>query len=108
MLYNGCLKFIKAARVAIEAKKIQARHENLLKAQNIINELRVTLNMDVAISKEMMTMYEYLYTRLVEANTQNNPAILDEVEELVTEFRDTWKQAIQLNRQKQFSSGGQA
>ena len=108
MLYNGCLKFIKAARVAIEAKQIQTRHENLLKAQNIINELRVTLNMDVAISKEMMTMYEYLYTRLVEANTQNNPAILDEVEELVTEFRDTWKQAIQLNRQKQFSSGGQA
>ena len=108
MLYNGCLKFIKAARVAIESKQIQARHENLLKAQNIINELRVTLNMDVAISKDMMTMYDYLYTRLVEANTKNNPAILDEVEELVTEFRDTWKQAIQLNRQKQFSSGGQA
>ena len=108
MLYNGCLKFIKAARVAIESKQIQARHENLLKAQNIINELRSTLNMDVAISKNMMAMYEYIYTRLVEANTKNDASILDEVEELVTEFRDTWKQAIQLNRQKQFSSGGQA
>ena len=108
MLYNGCLKFIKAARVAIESKQIQARHENLLKAQNIINELRSTLNMDVAISKDMMAMYEYIYIRLVEANTKNDPAILDEVAELVTEFRDTWKQAIQLNRQKQFSSGGQA
>ena len=108
ILYNGCLKFIKAARVAIESKQIQARHENLLKAQNIINELRSTLNMDVAISKNMMAMYEYIYTRLVEANTKNDASILDEVEELVTEFRDTWKQAIQLNRQKQFSSGGQA
>ena len=108
MLYNGCLKFIKAARVAMESKQIQARHENLLKAQNIINELRSTLNMDVAISKNMMAMYEYIYARLVEANTKNDPAILDEVTELVTEFRDTWKQAIQLNRQKQFSAGGQA
>ena len=108
MLYNGCIKFIKAARVAMESKQIQARHENLLKAQNIINELRSTLNMDVAISKNMMAMYEYIYTRLVEANTKNDASILDEVEELVTEFRDTWKQAIQLNRQKQFSSGGQA
>ena len=107
MLYNGCLKFIKAARVAIESKQIQIRHENLLKAQNIINELRSTLNMDVAISRNMMAMYEYMYNRLVEANTKNDAAILDEVEELVTEFRDTWKQAIQLNRQKQFGSGGQ-
>ena len=35
-------------------------------------------------------------------------AILDEVEGFVTEFRDTWKEVIQLNRQKQFAQGGQA
>lgn len=108
MLYNGCLKFIKAARVAMESKQIQARHENLLKAQNIISELRITLNMDMAISQNMMAMYDYINSRLIEANTKNDPAMLDEAEELVLEFRDTWKQAIQLNRQKQYSTGGQA
>lgn len=108
MLYNGCLKFIKAARVGMESKQIQVRHENLLKAQTIISELRITLNMDMAISHHMMTMYDYIYTRLVEANTKNDPAILDEVEGLVVDFRDTWKQAIQLNRQKQYTSSGQA
>lgn len=108
MLYNGCLKFIKAARVGMESKQIQVRHENLLKAQTIISELRITLNVDMAISHHMMTMYDYIYTQLVEANTKNDPAILNEVEGLVVDFRDTWKQAIQLNRQKQYTSSGQA
>jgi flagellar secretion chaperone FliS len=108
MLYNGCLKFIKLARKAIEENNIPARNENLIKAQNIIRELMVTLNMEYDVAKPMMTMYDYIYRRLVEANVKNDAAILDEVEGYVTEFRDTWKQVIQLNRQRQYAQGGQA
>ena len=108
MLYNGCLRFIKAARMAMENKEIEKKNENLIKAQNIISELRVTLNMELEVSKNMMAMYDYILRRLIEANMKNDAAILGEVEELVTGFRDTWKQAIQLNRQKQFGSGDRA
>ncbi len=108
MLYNGCLKFIKAGRMAMDNKEIEKRNENLLKAQNIINELRVTLNMEIEVSKNMMAMYDYILRRLIEANMKNDPTILDEVEELVVGLRDTWKQAIQLNRQKQFAGGDRA
>ena len=108
MLYNGCLKFIKLARKAIEENNIPARNENLIKAQNIIQELMVTLNMEYEVAKSMMTMYDYIYRRLVEANVKNDAAILDEVEGYVTEFRDTWKQVIQINRQRQYAQGGQA
>lgn len=108
MLYNGCLKFIKAAKMAMENKQIEAKNENLLKAQNIISELMVTLKMDLAVSKKMMAMYDYINRRLIEANIKNEPAILDEAAELVAEFRDTWKQAIQLNRQQQYSAKDQA
>jgi flagellar protein FliS len=45
--------------------------------------------------------------RLVEANISNDLAILAEVEEYVTEFRDTWKQVIQSARKQQFGQGGQ-
>jgi len=107
MLYNGCLKFMKLARAAIEQKNIEAKNENLLKSQKIIQELMVTLNMDVAMSKTMMAMYDYINRRLIEVNITNDLAILDEVEGYVTEFRDTWKQVIQLNRQKAHQ-GGQA
>lgn len=108
MLYNGCLKFIKAAKKAMENKQIEAKNENLLKAQNIISELMVTLNMELPVSKNMMAMYDYINRRLIEANIKNEPAIIDEVAELVAEFRDTWKQAIQLNRQQQYSAKDQA
>jgi flagellar secretion chaperone FliS len=108
MLYNGCLKFIKLARKAIEEKNFEEKNTNLLKAQKIIQELMVTLNMDYEVSQNMMVMYDYIYRRLIEANIKNEVTILDEVEGYVTEFCDTWKQVIQLNRQRQYSQGGQA
>ncbi|MED0658189.1 flagellar export chaperone FliS [Anoxybacillus ayderensis] len=106
MLYNGCLKFIAQAKKAIEEKDIEARNTNLLKAQKIIQELMVTLNMEYEVAKSMMTMYDYMYRRLVEANIKSDITILEEVEGYVKEFRDTWKQVIQLNRQRQYAQGG--
>ncbi|MBW7652075.1 flagellar export chaperone FliS [Anoxybacillus sp. ST4] len=106
MLYNGCLKFIAQAKRAIEEKNIEARNTNLLKAQKIIQELMVTLNMEYEVAKSMMTMYDYMYRRLVEANIKSDITILEEVEGYVKEFRDTWKQVIQLNRQRQYAQGG--
>lgn len=107
MLYNGCLKFIGLARKAITEKNVEQKNVNLQKAQNIISELMVTLNMDIEISKNMMSLYDFVNRQLIEANTKNDIAALDEAASIVTEFRDTWKQVIQINRQKQFGQGGQ-
>ncbi|ACA38782.1 flagellar export chaperone FliS [Lysinibacillus sp. fkY74-1] len=105
MLYNGCLKFLNKAKQAIQEKNIQEKNTNLIKAQAIISELMATLNMDIEISKQMLPLYEYMNHRLVEANIQNDVAIIEEVEGLVTEFRDTWKEVIRINRQQQFGQG---
>ncbi|MDR7073132.1 flagellar export chaperone FliS [Fictibacillus barbaricus] len=106
MLYNGCLKFIGLARTAIENKNIEEKNTNLLKAQNIIKELMVTLNMDLEVSKSLMQMYDYINRRLVEVNLHNNTEILDEVEDYVTDFRNTWKEVIQINRRLQHGESG--
>ncbi|MEH7883425.1 flagellar export chaperone FliS [Bacillus sp. JJ1609] len=106
MLYNGCLKFIHQAKKAIDEKNIQDKNNSILRAQDIVRELMVTLNPDIEVSKQMLTLYDYMLRRLVEANIKNDNEILTEVEGLVTEFRDTWKQVIQINRQKQFSPDG--
>lgn len=105
MLYNGCLKFINMAKNAVEAKKIDEKNINIQKAQNIISELMVTLNMDLEVSKNMMALYDYANRRLIEANIRNDINALVEVEEIITEFRDTWKQVIQMNRQLQHATG---
>ncbi|MFJ7669464.1 flagellar export chaperone FliS [Lysinibacillus sp. NPDC097195] len=105
MLYNGCLKFLNKAKLAIQEKNIQEKNTNLIKAQAIISELMATLNMDIEVSKNMLALYEYMNRRLVEANIQNDVSIIEEVEGLVTEFRDTWKEVIRINRQQQFGNG---
>ena len=105
MLYNGCLKFLNKAKQAIQEKNVQEKNTNLLKAQAIISELMATLNMDIEISKQMLPLYEYMNHRLVEANIQNDVAIIEEGDGLVTEFRDTWKEVIRINRQQQFGQG---
>ncbi|MDM5340061.1 flagellar export chaperone FliS [Fictibacillus enclensis] len=106
MLYNGCLKFIQLSKQAIQHKNIQEKNTNCLKAQKIIQELMVTLNMDASVSGTLLPMYDYLNRRLIEANIQSNVGILDEVEGLVKELRDTWKEVIQINRRQQYGQGG--
>lgn len=107
MLYNGCLKFIKLAKIGIESSNIEQKHTNLLKAQDIIQELMVTLDMKVELSKSLLQMYDYLYNRLIEANTKNSIELLDEVEGFVTEFRDTWKEVMKLAKKPQMAESGQ-
>ncbi|SDM43450.1 flagellar protein FliS [Psychrobacillus sp. OK028] len=107
MLYNGCLKFLNQAKKGIETKDIELKNTNIQKAQNILRELMITLDMSVPVSESMASLYEYMINSLVEANINNDAIIVEEVYGLTTEFRDTWKQVIQINRQKQYGSTGE-
>ncbi|WP_079515476.1 flagellar export chaperone FliS [Rossellomorea marisflavi] len=103
MLYNGCLKFLHIAKQAIVDKNIELKNTNIQKSQAIIHELMVTLDPNVEVSKNLLSLYEYINHRLTEANIKNDLSILEEVEGYVTDFRNTWKQVIQMNRQKQYA-----
>ncbi|WP_088104272.1 flagellar export chaperone FliS [Halalkalibacter urbisdiaboli] len=100
MLYNGCLKFVNAAKDAMKKEDIQTRHINLVKAQNIIRELMVTLKTDNELGKNMLALYDFILSRLTDANTENSLSKLGEAEELIVSFRDTWKEAIQIDRKQ--------
>ena len=104
MLYNGCIKFIVKAKHAVEAKNIEERNYNIQRAQAIVSEFIATLDMKQDISKQMLPLYEYMNRRLSEANIKNSVEILSEVEGLVTELRDTWKEVIKITRQQQYSN----
>ncbi|XKH50574.1 flagellar export chaperone FliS [Chryseomicrobium palamuruense] len=91
MLYNGCLKFIKLASRALEEKNIEQKHIHLVKAQAIITQFRITLDMDIPISKDLDVLYMFINEKLIEANTTNNQETLELAEDLVRELRDTWK-----------------
>lgn len=104
MLYNGCLKFIEQAKRAMVGEKIEEKNTAIQKAQAIISELMITLDTTIPVAENMMVLYEFANSRLIDGNIKNDPALLDEAADIIKEFRDTWKQVIQINRQKQYAN----
>jgi flagellar secretion chaperone FliS len=96
MLYSGCLKFIKLSKRAMAENKFEEKNTNIIKAQAIIQELKITLDPKVELSDSLVPLYEYMYNRLIEANMKNDTEILEEVEGYVADMRDTWKQVMAL------------
>ncbi|QUE87429.1 flagellar export chaperone FliS [Exiguobacterium alkaliphilum] len=99
MLYDGALKFTRLAKLAIEQGNPDLKNTNIQKAQAIFQEMRLTLNKDIAISANLDSLYEYIWRRLLDANVKNDTMILDEVLDFTTELRDTWKEAMKLAKQ---------
>lgn len=102
MLYNGCLKFIQQAKNALEDSNIQEMNNYSQKAQAIISELMLTLDTSYPVSQNMLILYEFANSRLIDGNIKKDGAMFEEASGIITEFRDTWKQVIQINRQKQY------
>ena len=99
MLYNGCLKFMGEGKEAIEAKQYEQANTSLQKAQQIISEFRITLNMDYDISHQLMPLYNYCYDRLVEGNMKSDSALVQEAIDIIKELRDAWVLAMKKARQ---------
>lgn len=100
MLYNGCIRFIKQAIDSINNKDLEGAHKAIIRAQDIILEFMSTLDMKYEVSHNLLALYDYLYRRLVEANTRKDVAILEEVLMFVTELRDTWAEAVKITRKQ--------
>jgi len=104
MLYDGILKFLKQAKIYLDQKDIEKSSNALLRAEDIIVELNLTLNMDYEVSYSLRELYVFMNAQLVEANFKKDQAIIDKVLELATEMRDTWKEAMGLARDAEVKS----
>lgn len=94
MLYNGALKFCKQALETIESKDVVSTHNALIKAQNIIEELQITLDSRYPVADSIDKLYTYILELLAEANARKDKDKLNEAIYLITEFRDLWKQVM--------------
>ena len=94
MLYNGALRFVKAAREGIREKDMEKANHNIGKAQDIVVELMTSLDMEQGeISRNLYSLYDFVNTRLLEANIKKDENILSEAENILQELRDTWQEA---------------
>ncbi len=103
MLYNGCIRFTKLAKINMEEKNISETSINLMKSQDIISELNGTLNMNYEVSDDLRNLYIFIKDHLVDANIQKKVEILDEIIPIIEDMRDTWKEAMALAKEERLN-----
>ena len=98
MLYDGAIQFLNKAKIAIENKEYEAIHNNLMGAQNIIQEFINSMDREIApqLAENLISLYEYFIRRLIQANMKRQIEPIDEVLKYLKSLKATWEQAIIL------------
>lgn len=92
MLFDACVGALKAAARLQEAEEHALAGQRLLKAQDIVLELRSTLNPaagDLTVSLD--ALYTYTYGLLVRANVRRDRAATLEALGVVQPLQDAWR-----------------
>lgn len=92
MLMEGGLSRLAQARGAMQHGQVAAKGELISKAIGIIGGLREGLNLQSGgeIAANLDRLYEYMISRLVEANLSNDVALIDEVAGLLRNVKSGW------------------
>jgi flagellar protein FliS len=108
MLYDGALKYCKLAIEAVNTRNLVDKGKYILKVQDIINELTVTLDHKVGgeISKELERLYNFMIEQITEANIKNEAKPLENTMKLLETLREGWAAAVQQVEKSQIPGGG--
>jgi len=98
MLYDALKKNIILGRRGIEKKDMQYSHKHLIKAQEIVSELINCLDMNYAISEELMAIYEFILRNIEDSNVRKDTAPLEPVIEMIDSLRGAWKEISSTTR----------
>ena len=100
MLYEGALRFVNQAEIALDKKDYNKVNELLIRVQDIIRELQITLKDEYEVAGYFRSMYDYIFRLLIDANISKEKPPLEEAKGYIREFRDLWKEAMKLAKQQ--------
>lgn len=112
MLYDGALRFMAAAELGFQeehfARRNEAIHNNILRAQAIITELQATLNMEKggAFSENLYRLYDFMQNHLSQANREKDSEKIKVVAGFMQDIRDAWAQMLLQQSAAQAPEGG--
>ena len=97
MLYDRLLLDLNRAEAAQQRQDWQMASDNLIHAQAIVSELSTSLIVDAWDGGEgLFSLYTYVSTAMVSANTSRDPARTHECIVLLEPLRQTWHEAAEL------------
>ena len=93
MLYDGALVAVLSAQMHMKAGNVPEKGKAISRAMQLIDSgLRASLDKNAGgeIAENLDALYEYMGARLWTANLKNDLALMEEVQRLLTDLRDTW------------------
>jgi flagellar secretion chaperone FliS len=91
MLYDGARKFLFQAGVAMGHGQIELTNRKLRRAEDIIQHLRDSLDMEQGeIARNLESIYVFCLRQLRQARFDKNPAVLEQVSSLLGKLRDAF------------------
>lgn len=98
MLFESCIKNLKLAEICLSDKKdIERSNEHFIKAQKIIMELVNCLDTSFEISKDLLSIYDFLLYSIRVMNIKKDLSQLPGVLEILDSLRNTWEQIARPN-----------
>ena len=103
MLFDGALRFLDKALVGFDLDdpldSNLAINNNILKAQEILRELNMSLNMEKGgeFAATMRRLYNYYDLQLSQSNLQKDPAGVQTVIRLLSVIRGAWAEMLSGN-----------
>jgi flagellar secretion chaperone FliS len=93
LLYDGARRFLRQAAVAMGEGKVERAHNTLRFGERIINHLDGTLDFQQGdVAQHLHSIYSFCLTHLNAARMSQDPAMVEEVIELLGELRDAWSE----------------
>jgi flagellar secretion chaperone FliS len=101
LLYEGAVRQLSTASAlfnadeSVNAPNIEKFNNCLQKAQAIITELQVSLNLEKGgeIAQNLMSLYVYFNNELMSANITRDKKKVDFVLDMMRQLTDSWRQA---------------
>ncbi|ADK82764.1 flagellar export chaperone FliS [Sediminispirochaeta smaragdinae] len=112
MLYDEAIKQLEYAvkLLGAESKKYDAINAAILRAQDMVTELMVSLDFDQGgeIATGLFSLYTFFNRQMMEANLEKNSDKLSVVKNQLSELREAWDQIIsgKASKSEGSSSGG--
>lgn len=97
LMLDGAARFSAQAQKAAQAGDLEEAHRNIVRVQDIVDELDCSLDMRAGeVAQALERVYAFARSRLVEANLRKDPELLGVLRGMFEELRATWEQAMRV------------
>ena len=99
MLYDGAIRFCRQAKQAMSAGDKLVQAEKISRTMAIVSEFSNTLDRKVGgkIAEDLDALYDFMIRELTRAGRESDPAALETVDVLLSDLRQTWVEAVEIN-----------